>query len=87
MSMAEKVEEYFQSEVGFDAEDLARVALRGCAIPGCTHHHEDSPLFLHASCHPEAGLSVAAYKGSILVFCKRCHKFVTKVNAAPRKVV
>lgn len=80
--MAEKVAEYYESEPGLNALDLVKAQRKGCMTPGCTHHHEQDPLFLHGRCHPEAGLSAAAYKGSILMFCKRCHKFIAKVNAA-----
>jgi hypothetical protein len=44
----------------------------GCETPNCGHDH--SVLFLHASCHPHAGLEAAYHKkdGVVVLECAEC---------------
>lgn len=55
----------------------------GCGTPDCGHDH--SVLFLHAICHPEAGLDVAYHKttGGLVITCARCHKLIAEIEVAP----
>lgn len=65
-------------------EDLDRLAAQGCGNPGCTHHHELDPLFLHPRCHIGGGVEVSYMMGTGLlsVTCAKCHKAVVVVEVA-----
>lgn len=49
----------------------------------CGHDHEDEALYLGANCHPGAGMEVSYRLGVLVVECKRCLKFVARVQVAP----
>jgi hypothetical protein len=54
----------------------------GCGNPACDHDH--TILFLHAGCHPRAGLKVAYDKrvGVLTIACKRRDKGVAEIAVA-----
>jgi hypothetical protein len=54
-----------------------------CAAPGCNHDH-GGILYLHAACHPGAGLSVAYDNntGSLMISCHQCAKLVSQIAVA-----
>jgi hypothetical protein len=54
---------------------------QGC-VEGCTHDH--SVLFLHASCHLKAGLTVSYVKatGVLEMRCARCSMPVAAIQVA-----
>jgi hypothetical protein len=65
-------------------EDMDRA---GCGNPTCTHDH--TVLFLHAACHPRAGLDVAYDKrtGRLTVSCRTCDKVVDVIAVARSELV
>jgi hypothetical protein len=54
----------------------------GCGTPDCGHDH--SILFMHAQCHPKAGLEVAYHKalGALICRCNACKGEVSRVAVA-----
>lgn len=54
----------------------------GCGTLNCGHDH--TILWLHAACHPRAGLAVAYDKstGRLAVGCKQCKNPVAEIAVA-----
>lgn len=63
-------------------ELLDRWVAGGCQNPDCKNHTADDPLFVHARCHPRAGVDVSYQYGSgvLKVACRECHKNVMQVS-------
>lgn len=55
---------------------------QGCDTPDCGHDH--SILYLHAACHPGAGVDVSYVKadGMLHVVCHKCDKPVGLIAVA-----
>jgi hypothetical protein len=55
-----------------------------CDTPGCDHS-DHSRLWLHAQCHPRAGLAVVYDRatGVVTVECRKCTKLVAELAVAP----
>lgn len=69
------------SNEGLRREDLERLAAEGCTVPGCQHTLVHS-LFLHASCHPAAGMRVEYQQGLLRMRCRDCAALVAVVVVA-----
>jgi hypothetical protein len=41
-------------------------------VPGCTHKHEENPIYFRPRCHPKAGFSVGYFDGEIILRCMEC---------------
>jgi hypothetical protein len=50
-----------------------------CSTPGCTETHE---LYLHASCHLRANVTVRYEAGVLIVACAACDKTVATIAVA-----
>lgn len=61
----------------FDLKDAA------CSVPGCVGGCAHT-LYLHARCHPSAGLDVCYSKaaGELEIRCKRCAQLVARIAVA-----
>lgn len=55
-----------------------------CAGPGCDHTagkgHE---MQMAGGCHPNAGTDATYLKGTIVLTCHQCHKYITTIGVAP----
>lgn len=54
-----------------------------CSNPNCTNEH---PLFLHATCHPNAGLAVSYHGGVMTMRCATCSDMLCTVRVATAEV-
>jgi hypothetical protein len=67
-------------------EDLEEGIACGCQAPGCTHkdHGPLSAVYLHANCHPHAGVDVCYKQGSgqLEITCRTCHRLIVNVAVA-----
>jgi hypothetical protein len=63
---------------------LTRVELdaMGCQTPGCTHQHDHTPMFLHARCHMDSGVTVQYFDGALTINCAKCKAFICRVAVA-----
>ena len=55
-----------------------------CQAPGCDHSDHSGEFYLHAACHPRAGLAVVYNRntGVIGVVCRKCQKSVAEIAVA-----
>lgn len=63
--------------------DLDRLAIGGCATPGCTHE-DHGTVFLHARCHVRGPIE-ASYKigsGTLRIACRVCHTVIADIAVA-----
>jgi len=67
-------------------EDLEEGIACGCQAPGCTHkdHGPLTEVYLHANCHPHAGVDVCYKQGSgqLAITCRECHRPIVSVAVA-----
>jgi hypothetical protein len=66
-------------------EDLESNIAKGCTAPGCKHDHGPlTELFLHANCHPHAGVDVCYKTGSdeLTITCRNCNRPIINVGVA-----
>lgn len=61
--------------------DLERLAAEGCTRAGCQHPLGHG-MFLHAACHPAAGMRVEYRDGTLWLRCRQCQALVIVVAVA-----
>jgi hypothetical protein len=54
-----------------------------CSNPNCENEH---PLFLHATCHQDAGAAVSYQAGVMTMRCQQCSSLICKVKVATAEV-
>lgn len=55
-----------------------------CNKPGCTHEHDNGPMFIEQRCHPGGPIEVFLEDGWMNVRCHVCSTPMMRVKVPPR---
>lgn len=64
--------------------DQAALNQMWCQAPGCDHSDHSGQFYIHAACHPRAGMEVMYDRtsGTMMVGCRTCHRRVAEIAVA-----